>query len=71
MSLKGLKRQAIAECIRPGKTCAACFLNSFKNEPSYEFISEVIFKLNRLRRKNKREIYREQIFATYKYYTYH
>ena len=42
----GFKTRGDSLYFRPDKTRAASFLNGFKNEPSYEFISEAILKIN-------------------------
>jgi hypothetical protein len=41
-----IKHEATAECFISDKARIASVLNSLKNEPPYEFIGEVILKIN-------------------------
>ena len=53
----------------PDKTLTASVLNGFKNEPFYEFIGEVILKINLICEVKTSEIFiknGERVFITYK-----
>ena len=55
--------------IRPDKARAASVLNGFKNEPFYEFIGEVILKINLIWEVKTSEKFiknSERVFITYR-----
>ena len=57
------------QCFRPDKTRAASVLNGFKNEPLYEFLGEVILKINLIWEVKTSEKFIkniERVFITYK-----
>ena len=60
------EQQCFIGFLGPDKPRAASVLNGFKNEPFYEFIGEVILKINLyLRRKKQQETYQEQWACLY------